>query len=70
MVFTADKPADVILLWKENTVTCLISRTNDLLIGQLILETDAQVVVRAMNLAVYANSAVVHLTEEIKFLLS
>jgi ribonuclease HI len=38
----------------------------DLLIGQLILETDAQEVVRAMNSAVYANSAVVHLIEEIK----
>jgi hypothetical protein len=42
----------------------------DLLIGQLILETDAQEVVRAMNSAVYANFAVVHLLEEIKFLLS
>jgi hypothetical protein len=70
MVFAADKSTDVILLWEKNTVTCLISRANELLIGQLILETDAQEVVRAMNSAVYANSAVVHLTEEIRFLLS
>jgi hypothetical protein len=36
----------------------------------VILDTDAQEVVRAMNSAVYANSAVVHLIEEIKLLLS
>jgi hypothetical protein len=56
MVFTANKSADVILLCEKNTVTCMISRANDLLIGQLILETDAEEVVRAMNSAVYANS--------------
>jgi hypothetical protein len=47
MVFTANKSAGVILLCEENTV---ISRANDLLIGQLILETDAQEVVRAAEL--------------------
>ena len=40
----------------------------DLGIGHIILETDAQEVVRAMNSTAYDDSVVGHLVEEIKFL--
>lgn len=42
----------------------------DLGIGHIILETDAQEVVRALNSTAYDDSVVGHLVEEIKFLSS
>jgi len=51
-------------------VACLqrVQTAVDLGIGHIILETDAQEVVRAMNSTAYDDSVVGHLVEEIKFL--